>query len=127
MKVTKEQAVKILDMATIEEDWVECCSALDCYNSKTDDWPTFLDVMEALGVSNQETQTILKGKHFPNHNNVASAFFDMYDAVSLLLHRLDEHGCIDPVTDAGPIEDARLVLQRTQTLLDLKSEEDIND
>lgn len=54
MKLTKEQALKIIERATDRDDphWENVTE--DYYDEENDDLPTIYDVMEALGVSREE-------------------------------------------------------------------------
>lgn len=56
MKMTREQAIKFLDRATdvcgkSGDWWVGIADDLGLYDEDTDSWPTFQDVLMALGVS----------------------------------------------------------------------------
>ena len=40
--------------------------------------------------------------------------WDLFEALEQLLNRLDYCGCIDPVREEGPIEDARAAIARAK-------------
>ena len=58
MKVTREQAIKIIDYFTNVENygWVDTMADFDLYNEEEDTWATIYDVFEALGVTKEEIQ-----------------------------------------------------------------------
>jgi hypothetical protein len=58
MKITKEQAIKLLDYGVPTSYlWIQNCADIGLYelkNGGVEDFPTFLEVLEALGVSKEE-------------------------------------------------------------------------
>lgn len=56
MKVTREQAIKIVDHFTNVDNygWVDTMEDFDLYNEEEDTWATIYDVFEALGVGREE-------------------------------------------------------------------------
>ena len=56
MKVTRKQAIKIIERFTDTEnyDWVDTMDDFGLYNEEEDTWATIYDVFEALGVSREE-------------------------------------------------------------------------
>lgn len=58
-ELTRQQAIKFLDRATDvggkdDEWWIGIAEGLGLYDEKLDSWPTFQDVLIALGVSEAE-------------------------------------------------------------------------
>ena len=58
MKVTREQAIKIIDRATdrgaFDDWWCSVCSEVCNTPEESDEYPTLYDVLEGLGVTKEE-------------------------------------------------------------------------
>ena len=61
MKVTRQQAIKILDRATerggFDDWWPTLCSEVCEISADNDDYPTIYDVLAGLGVTKEECDT----------------------------------------------------------------------
>lgn len=54
MKITRKDAIKIIEKITYREDPYWEVITDDWYDETKDDWPTIIDVFEALGISKEE-------------------------------------------------------------------------